>query len=149
MLNRTHARMVSLADRPWATAFGFLLFGQVVTTLLNFGLTADVLTSLVPHWLILLLSIAYGLGGLLMLVGLAFQRGDYEAAGCVLIASGLVVRGISILVVLGVHPETLGACTFFAVFTWACFERIRQIVHGERIIRVSSKVDLKFVEDEA
>jgi len=135
-------RVTHLADRPFATALGGLLLASMIVTLADIGLTADALESLVPGWLLTLLSVTYGIGGLLILDGVMFQRGNTEAAGCTLVASGLVVRFIALMTVLGVTPATLATGVFYLVFCWACLERVRQIMRGDRIIHVEREYKL-------
>jgi hypothetical protein len=140
-------RLTFLADRPFATALGGLLLASMIVTLANIGLTADALESLVPRWLLTLLSVTYGIGGLLILDGVMFRRGNSEAAGCSLVASGLVVRFIALITVLGVTAATVATGVFYLVFCWACLERVRQIVHGERIIHVEKEFHVTWKEE--
>jgi hypothetical protein len=134
-----------LADRPFATALGFLLFAGAITALSGTGLTADALEGLVPRWALNLFAGTYGLGGALILAGLGKMRANLEAAGCVLVASGLAVRLIALYYSLGVTVPTISTGIFYVVFGWACLERFRQIVQGDRIIRVHET--FRFLEE--
>lgn len=139
--------MSHLADRPFATALGGLLLASMIVTLADIGLTADALATLVPDWLLTLLSITYGVGGLLIIDGIMFGHGNSEAAGCALVSSGLLVRFIALISVLGLHPATVATGVFYLVFGWACVERIRQIVKGERIIHVEKEYKITWEEE--
>lgn len=133
-----------LSYRPFATALGFLLFAGAITALSNVGLTQDALLKLVPNWLLDCLSLAYGTGGLLLLLGMSRDRGNIEASGCILVVSGLLVRTIALLYVLGFTPATISTAVFYVVFGWACLERFRQIVRGDHIVRIHQDVEIRF-----
>ena len=143
MLRRVLHRLGHLRDRPFASAMGVLFVSSAVVALSDLSLTADALSTLVPWWFLDILSVCYGASGLCLLAGMMFERGDWEAAGCVLAFSGLVVRGIAVLVVLGVTPSTIALIMFYLVFGGACVERLRQIIFGEKIIHVVTEVKLK------
>lgn len=143
MLRRAIQRIKCLGERPFATALGFLLVSSMLIQMLGLSLTADVLKSLVPGWLLLILSLTYGLAGIFLLVGLMWRRQDYEAAGCILIFSGLMIRMMALLIVLGITSGTLSNAIFYLGFGWACIERLRQIVNGDRIIRVHQEIIFK------
>jgi hypothetical protein len=53
-----------------------------------------------------------------------------------------MVRGLSLIAVAGLDIPVAAAALFYLIFTGACIERVRQIVRGERIVRVSSRVVL-------
>jgi len=139
--------MSHLADRPFATALGGLLLASMIVTLADIGLTADALSTLVPDWLLTLLSVTYGIGGILIIDGVMFRRGNSEAAGCALVASGLLVRFIALITVLGFHPATVATGVFYLMFGWACIERIRQILRGESIMHIEKEYKVTW-EDE-
>lgn len=148
-LKRARVRLSHLLDRPFASAMAVLFVASAVVALGDLSLTADVLETLVPGWFLDAMSVAYGLSGILLLVGMMFERGDWEAAGCVLALSGLLARAIAIVAVLGVRPETIALILFYVVFGGACIERLRQILNGERIIHTHVQVKLENKEDES
>lgn len=114
-----------------------LLVVSSVIQLAGLSLTADALAGLVPHWMLVGLAIAYGLGGVLLLLGMAWHRQDIEAAGCVLVGNGIAVRLLALIWVLGSSIPVLATATFYIVFGWACLARFVQILRHERIVRVS------------
>lgn len=129
-------RFVHLADRPFAAALAVLLVTSMIVTLTGISLTADVLKHLVPDWLLVLLAISYGIGGILLMIGMMYDRGDVEGSGCVLIVSGLIIRAIALVVVLGPSPASVSTVLFYVVFAGACIIRFRQITNGDKIIRL-------------
>lgn len=137
----------NLRDRPFATALSLLLVSASITALLHLNLAADALARLVPEWLLIALSICYGIAGVVLLIGLATRRGDCEAAGCALAASGIVIRATAIVTVLGISVSTAATVVFYAAFLWAVLERLRQILRHEQIVRVGAVLRLQ-IEDE-
>lgn len=147
MIRKMWKRIRNLADRPFASALAFLLFSSMLVQLLGLSLAADALSELVSEWLLNLLSFTYGIAGAMLLVGLMWKRADYEAAGCAIALSGLLIRMVALLTVLGFTTATVSNAVFYLAFAWACVERIKQIVIGERIIRVNPEVKIRFKEE--
>ena len=142
--------MRRLADRPFATALASLLLMGTIAGLAGASLSTDALEGLVSAYFLKFLLVCYGAGGLLVLLGMAWPRSNIEAAGCVLTASGLIIRAVALVYVLGPNVRTVTSALFYLIFTWACAERFRQIIHEDKIVRIHNGVSLKFVgEDEA
>lgn len=117
---------------------GLLLLSGIIQ-IAGLSLTADALAGLVPHWMLVGLSVTYSLGGLCLLLGMVLNRPDIEAAGCVLAGNGIAIRLIAVVAVLGFSIGVLATATFYIVFGWACLARFVQILHHERIVRVSQQ----------
>lgn len=137
-----------LNDRPFATAIGLLLFFGGLIGLTHAGLSTDALSLLVPGWLVTALSAAYALSGLLLLVGIGRENGKWEAAGCILAISGLGTRCLSLLVVLDLGPAVALNLLLYLALMGAFIERVLQVIRGERIIRVSRLLEVKFNDAE-
>jgi hypothetical protein len=134
-----------MADRPFASALGGLAIITAIASLLHENLAADVLQMLVPWWMLDAVSVMYGIGGLLLLIGIAYNRTDIEGSACVILFTGLVVRAAALITVLGFTTPVLTNELFYIIFAGACVERFIQCLRGEHIVRVSSVVTLEDV----
>lgn len=139
MRTRFQSSLIRLADRPFATAMATLLLVTSIAQLIGVRLTADALELLVPAWMLDALSVLFGLGGACLLLGMASNRTDIEAAGCVLAGNGLGIRLVALVYALGPEVAVIATGLFYVVFGWACLERFVQILRHERIVRVSQK----------
>ena len=142
------SRLRNLADRPFAAAIGFLLLTSGIVTIAGQSLTADALETLVSPELLYGLAVTYACGGALMLSSLVWRMANLEAAALMLIGTGLMIRMVALLAVLGVHVNTVSTSAFYLAFGWACLERFRQILNDEKIIRVHRQVTLIVKEDD-
>lgn len=145
MRRRLRLRLKRFADRPFATALSGVLLSGGIIALTHSGLTADAIEGLVPGWLVTTLSVSYALSGLFLLIGLGFERPDIEAAGCVLALSGISVRVVALLTVVGFIVPVLATLVFYVLLMWAFLERLRQILRHQSIVRVTTKLQ---IEDE-
>ncbi len=141
-------RARNLSDRPFAAALGILLLASSIAALAHVNLASDVLEELVPEWVLIGLAVTYGMGGLFIIAGIAWRKSNLEAAGCILTLAGLIIRIVAMFSVLGVTIQTSSTILFYAVFGWACMERIRQILVGDSIVRVHNEYHLEFMDDE-
>jgi hypothetical protein len=137
MMKRTKNSAIHLADRPFATALGVLLWSSGLITIFGLGLTHDALEAVVSPVFTNVLAGAYALAGLLLLAGMAFSRPDIEAAGCVLGFTGVLVRLIAVIVGLGFTPAVLSTVLLYIAVSWAFAERFRQILNHQQVIRVN------------
>lgn len=145
---RNHPVWRHLQDRPFATALGALLVVSPIITALHAGLTADVLEKLVPMWIFWALLAAYFASGVMLVLGIAYMRLDWEAAGCALALSGLLVRLIALLLVIGPTVAVIATGAFYVIFAGACVERLLQCLKGEHIVRVAAVVRMEDIDDE-
>lgn len=129
------------ADRPFATAMAVLAIASAVTSVMDVRLTHDILSGLVAQWILDLVSVSYGVAGLLLLVGIAKNRTDVEGAGCALLFSGLLIRGVALVAVMGFSLAVLTNVMFYVIFAGACVERFLQCVKGEHIVLVRTIVE--------
>lgn len=139
--------MRRLADRPFATALATLLLMNAVAGLSRATLATDALQGLVPSLFLDFLVVAYGIAGLLLLAGMAIPRTNIEASGCILAFSGLMIRSVAVIYILGANVKTVTAALFYVIFMWACAERLRQIINDDKIVRIHDGLHLKLGEE--
>ena len=137
-----------LADRPFATALAILLLSSGLITIFGLGLTHDALEDLVSDTFVNVLSMAYSLAGLMLLLGMALRRADVEAAGCVLGLTGVIIRLIAIVVVYGFTPAVLSTVLLYIAVSWAFAERFRQILNHQQVVRVDGTVKVEEEDDD-
>jgi hypothetical protein len=113
---------------PFEGAIAFLVMVQGTMGLLGVGPTLDI----VPPWARTLLLILYMVGGLGILIGILFARGDVEAAGLIFLASALAARSYLIALDFGWSLNGVVTVTFGVVFVAACVTRFRNLVVGGR-----------------
>jgi hypothetical protein len=137
----------NLRERPAASALGFLFVASAAITLTHTGLNADALAGLLPEWAFVIFAIAYGVAGLLTLVGIGSKRLNIEAAGSIMIVTGVGARIVAVMAVLPFSFPVLFNVSLLTVFALAYLERFRQCVKGEQIIHVDRVIELRRPDD--
>jgi hypothetical protein len=137
----------NLRSRPSASALGFLFVASSAITLTHTGLNADALAGLLPEWAFTLFAAAYGIAGLLTLDGVGRKRLNVEAAGAVLIVTGVGARIVAVVTVLPFSPAVLFNALLLTVFALAYLERFRQCIRGEQIIHVDKIIEMRSAND--
>lgn len=117
----------SLAARPFDTALASLPFSAGLFALFGLSLEADPLSMLVPTALLIGLSVAYALSGVFLIIGIGFRLGNVEAAGCILLVSGVMVRLIAVIVEFGLNARTIAVAILYVVVATMTIIRLRQI----------------------
>lgn len=127
-------------QRPLATVVGFLAISGGLSALLHIGTTSDALSALIPEWLTVALSVCYLVSGLGLLLGMGFYWTNVEAGALVLLAAGVVARGIAVFAVAGLSRDTVSTLVLNIVVVVAVTVRLRQIHHGEALVLVKTSL---------
>ncbi len=139
-------KKTGLRQRPFATALAVLLVFVGITSIFNVSLSEDALAQLIPSLLVHAFAWSALVAGLMLLISIALDRLNLEAAACVLILVQTIIRMIAMLSAFGVTKPTFVLSVFYGVFSWATAERLRQCLRGEEIVRVQHVVKLDGVE---
>lgn len=114
----------------------FLALSAGLIGLLHLSTSTDILTSLLPTWLVSGLNASYALSGLAMLVGLGLGRRDLEGGGIALLMSAVLVRGLAVVLVAGVTLQVSALLLFYLGFLVACGARLQSLVKNEVVLKV-------------
>lgn len=135
----------NLRQRPWAFVIGFLVLSGGIAGLLGAGAAGSAVAALIPQWLSAFVNGSYALGGLTLLVAFATERANVEAGGTILMVSGTLIRTVAIFTLVATRPEVplfhhelISTYLLYIAFYTACFWRLSQISHDERIVRLKA-----------
>lgn len=126
----------SAFTRPGATALAMIALYAGVAGMFHIGTGTDALNMLLPDWLVDCFNIVYTLAGLGLLCGMGLRKGNLEAAGWILLAVSVLVRGTVVVIVGGLSVPVLGLLVLYAAFFAAAVVRLVQIFRGQAIIVV-------------
>lgn len=122
-------------ETPFATAFGIL----AVNSALNLFLAPERAPA---HALVkpmdYLWAGFYGLGGLLLLLGIGARLANVEAAGCVAFAGGALVNAVAFVVVF----HSWSSAFALLAFAWAAGVRTRHLARGQILILTAPAVEV-------
>lgn len=130
------------------TGGGRLLSTPFATAIALIAILGSVRNLVEPESLVLRVAIGelawvwsavYGIGGLLMLVGIARGRARAEAAGCMGIATGALVQALVQLFFLDLSPYlTVWSSASLLLFAAAGLIRVNHLVNGRVLILTSA-----------
>jgi hypothetical protein len=120
-----------LRTAPFATAIG--LIG------INSGVNVLVRPEISPVHALLnpfdyMAALIYGIGGALIITGIAFARADVEASGCIAFAGGALIAATAwgALIGWGAWNQVL----ILIIFAGAAMQRAHHLVHGRVLVLV-------------
>ena len=123
---------------PFAVAIALVGVNSAVNFFVNPN--SNLLHNLVSPW-DYIWTVFYGLGGLAIFLGIALQRSDLEAAGCIAFAGGAFVNAITYTAVL--HWHSWNTVVILLIFTYAGLLRGWHIYKGRVLLLVDTSVDGK------
>lgn len=133
--------LAGLFRTPFASAFGYLGLATGIRSLIHpaFNPVAMLLGGWQAVW-----AVAFGLGGLLMLLGLALWKPKVEAAGISLFIGGLMVQAVAFIVIPD-FSRSVGWPTVVNLGIFALFSAVRlvHILRGQSLVWVSTTVEVK------
>jgi peptidoglycan/LPS O-acetylase OafA/YrhL len=134
-----------LTDVPFASLVAVLGINSAVTLFVAPGRSsaASALISPIGYaWATL-----YGIGGLLILAGIANRRANVEAAGCIAFAGGALINAMTTLAVYRWAAWNLAL--LLLLFSAAAITRTRHLIHGRVLVLVNiDGRDSLFVKDQ-
>jgi hypothetical protein len=117
---------------PFECLIGALAFVSGLFHLFGIGSVGqDPLTLLLPDWLAFSTDVSYAIAGLAILFGVGLSRGDIEAFGIILVATGIVVRSIALIDLAGFTESVRVAVLFNVMILFTCCVRVWMIVRGQ------------------
>lgn len=133
---RVRTGIERLATVPFESLIAALVVVSAVAGLFGIG-DVQILDRELPTWLYVAISATYGLAGATMLVGIGTARGNVEAAGLVLLLSGVFVRFVGVGLAVGFTDERVILLLTLYVLTLAAgIARLRTILHQETLVRI-------------
>lgn len=123
-----------LLSYPFAVALALIGINSAVTLIVAPGRSP--VHQLLAPWDDVAAGI-YGLGGLLILIGIAFLRADFEAAGCIAFAGGALINAVVWMWIAG--WTAWNTILVLLMFAAAALIRARHITTGRVLILVETK----------
>jgi len=123
-----------LLSYPFAVALALIGINSSITLIVNPGRSP--VHQLLAPWDDIAAGV-YGIGGLLIIIGIAFLRADFEAAGCIAFAGGALINAVVWMWIAGWTAwNTIAVLVMFAA---AALIRARHITTGRVLLLVDTK----------
>jgi hypothetical protein len=119
---------------PFAVALAFIGLNSGVNLILNPGRSP--VHQLLRPWDVITAGL-YALGGLLILIGIAFRRSDIEASGCVVFGGGALINAVVWTWIVG--WSAWNTIMILLVFAGAALTRAQHIAAGRVLLLVQTE----------
>jgi hypothetical protein len=123
-----------LLSYPFAVALALIGINSSITLIVNPGRSP--VHQLLAPWDVIAAGI-YGIGGLLIIVGIAFLRADFEAGGCIAFAGGALINAVVWMWIAG--WTAWNTIAVLLMFSAAALIRARHITTGRVLLLVDTK----------
>lgn len=128
-----------MAVLPLESGIGVLAVLSAILGLLHLGgVGSDALSKELPHWLFDVELVAYGIGGIALVLGIGSGRRDGIALGLMLVILDLVLNAAALVAVAGFTGPVLTAVAADTILSASLYVRLRSIGKGNVIVAASA-----------